>query len=53
MTNKKFKKMVQSSLENTTWRLMSGGISYRLASLSGRIRIYEDQKDLVKLVKEV
>jgi hypothetical protein len=51
-SKQKLKKLIQSSLESTTWRLMSDGISYRLELLSGRIRVYEDEKDLVKLIKK-
>jgi hypothetical protein len=31
--------------------VMSDGVSYRLGMLSGRIRIYEDQDDLAKLIE--
>lgn len=51
-SEKKLKKIIQEILENTNWRLMSDGISYRLGVLSGRVRIYEDEKDLVKLVEK-
>jgi len=44
-------KLVQSTLVNTNWRLMSEGIGYRLGILSGRLRGYELEKDLVILVK--
>ena len=48
----KLKKLLQKHLEDTNWRLMSDGISYRLGMLSGRIRIYEDQDDLAKLIEK-
>jgi|GEM_PF-2680458 hypothetical protein len=38
-------------LEKTSWRLMSDGVTYRLGMMSGRIRIYEDQDDLAKLIE--
>jgi hypothetical protein len=46
------KKLLKTSLESTNWRLMSDGISYRLGLLSGRIRAYENDKDLVKLIEK-
>jgi hypothetical protein len=46
------KKLIKTVLENTNWRLMSEGISYRLGLLSGRIRAYENEKDLVKLIEK-
>jgi hypothetical protein len=48
----KLKKLLQKHLEKTNWRLMSDGVSYRLGILSGRIRIYEDQDDLAKLIEK-
>jgi len=48
----KLKKLLQKHLEETNWRLMSGGVSYRLGMMSGRIRIYEDQDDLAKLIEK-
>jgi hypothetical protein len=46
------KKHIRTALENTNWRLMSEGISYRLGLLSGCIRAYENEKDLVKLIEK-
>ena len=46
------KKLLKTSLESTNWRLMSDGISYRLGLLTGRIRAYENDKDLVKLIEK-
>lgn len=46
------KKLIKTSLENTNWSLMSDGISYRLGLLTGRIRAYENEKDLVKLIEK-
>jgi len=48
----KLKKLLQKHLEETNWRLMSDGVSYRLGMMSGRIRIYEDQDDLAKLIEK-
>lgn len=44
------KKLIKKLLEDTTWRLMSDGISYRLGILSGRLKAYESEEDLVKIV---
>ncbi len=43
-------KLIQKTLEDTTWRLMSDGVSYRLGILTGRLRAYEKDEDLVRLV---
>lgn len=45
------KKIIKKKLEDTNWRLMSDGINYRLGFLSGRLRGYEREEDLIKLVK--
>lgn len=45
------KKLIQTALEDTTWRLMkTDGISYRMGYLSGRIKAFENEEDLKKLV---
>lgn len=44
------KKVINNSLEGTNWRLMTSGIEYRLGYLSGKLRAYESEKDLLKLV---
>lgn len=44
------KKLVGTTLKGTNWRLMTDGISYRLGYLSGRLRAYEHEEDLVKLM---
>ena len=45
------KKILKLTLSNTNWRLMSEGIYYKLGILSGRLRGYENEEDLLKLVK--
>ena len=45
------KKLVEKILKDTSWRLMSDGISYRLGYLNGRLRAYEREEDLIELVK--
>jgi hypothetical protein len=44
------KKLVDKTLKDTNWRLMSDGISYRLGYLTGRVLAYEKEEDLLKLV---
>ncbi len=47
------KKATKEALMNTNWRLMSDGISYRLGMLTGRLRAYEREEDLLKLSREI
>jgi predicted RNA-binding Zn-ribbon protein involved in translation (DUF1610 family) len=47
---KTLEKLVKKALANTNWRLTSDGIHYRLGYLNGRIRAYEREEDLKKLV---
>lgn len=44
------KKLIKKTLEDTTWRLMSDGVNYRLGILTGRLKAYEREEDLMKLV---
>ena len=46
------KKLIKKALEDTNWRLMSDGVSYRIGILTGRLRAYEREEDLLKLVKQ-
>lgn len=49
-SRKTLKRLVDTALKDTNWRLMSDGISYRLGYLNGRVRAYENEEDLKKLV---
>ncbi len=49
-SRKTLKKLVDTALKDTNWRLMSDGISYRLGYLNGRVRAYEREEDLKELV---
>lgn len=49
-SRKTLKKLVDEALEETNWRLMSDGISYRLGYLNGRLRAYEREDDIKNLV---
>ncbi len=49
-SRKTLKKLVDSALNDTNWRLMSDGISYRLGYLNGRVKAYEGEEALKELV---
>jgi hypothetical protein len=51
-SRKTLKKLVDKTLIDTNWRLASDGIAYRLGYLNGRLRAFEREEDLVKLVKK-
>lgn len=44
-------RIIKKALADTNWRLMSDGISYRLGVLTGRLRAYERENDLLALVR--
>ncbi len=48
----KLQRIIKKTLSNSNWRLMSEGISYRLGYLSGRLKGYEREDDLVQLIKQ-
>lgn len=50
-SRQELKKVINEALKNTNWRLSSDGIQYRIGFLTGRLRVYETEEDLVKLVK--
>jgi len=52
-SQKLLKKLINVALQDTNWRLMSDGINYRLGILSGRLKAYEKEEDLVKLVGRI
>lgn len=43
------KKLIKDTLQDTNWRLMSDGIHYRLGYLSGTLKAYEREEDLLEL----
>lgn len=49
-SEKTLRKMINKTLEDTSWRLMTDGIHYRLGYLNGRLRAYEREEDLKALV---
>ncbi len=46
------RKLIKTTLEKTNWRLMSEGINYRLGYLSGKLKGYENEEDLIKIFKK-
>jgi len=46
------KSLLKQTLKDTNWRLMSEGIYYKLGILIGRLRGYENNEDLLELVKK-
>lgn len=44
------RKLIIKKLANTNWRLMSDGVDYRLGILSGRLRAYEKEEELLKII---
>lgn len=51
-SRKHLRTIVDQALLNTNWRLMRGGVSYRLGYLNGRLRAYEHEEDLIELVSK-
>lgn len=45
-------RLIKKSLADTNWRLMTDGIFYRMGILTGRLRAYEKEEDLLRLVKK-
>lgn len=51
-SKKTLERLIKTALADTNWRLMSDGVSYRLGMLEGRLRAYEREEDLLKLVEK-
>lgn len=47
----KLQRLLRKVLEGTNWRLMSEGIHYRLGYLSCRLKGYEQEADLIEIVR--
>lgn len=45
----KLQKLLKKALEDTNWRLMSEGTSYRMGYVYGRLKGYEREEDLAEL----
>jgi len=51
-SKKGLQKLINKALVDTNWRLMSDGVDYRLGYLNGRLRAYEKEEELKKLVEQ-
>lgn len=51
-SRKTLKKAVTTGLADTNWRLMSEGVDYRLGYLTGRLRAYEREEEIVSLISK-
>lgn len=51
-SRKHLKKLIEKSLMDTNWRLMSDGIHYRIGILTGRLKAYEREEDLISIVEK-
>ena len=43
-------RLLRTTLKSTSWRLMNDSVVYRLGILSGKLKGYEREEDLVRLV---
>jgi|GEM_PF-1794191 len=50
---KALKKIIDTQLFHTNWRLMSTSISYNLGFLSGQLKGYSLEEDILKIAKEI
>ncbi len=49
-SRKGLKQAISKALVDTNWRLTTDGISYRLGYLTGKIRVYEKDEEIVQLI---
>jgi hypothetical protein len=47
----KLQRLIKKTLEGTNWRLMSGGMCYKLGYLWGRLKGHDQEDDLVQMIK--
>ncbi len=50
---KTFKKTIETTLLTTNWRLMSAGITYTLGFISGQLKGYSSEEDIIKIGQEI
>jgi hypothetical protein len=50
---RELKKCISKIVFPTNWRLMSTAINYRLGLLSGKLKAYEDEEELIKIGQEI
>jgi len=46
------KKFLTKTLKPTNWRLMSDGLRYRMGILTGRLKAYEGDEDLMRIINK-
>lgn len=46
-------RLLRKTLEGTNWSLMGDGASYRLGFITGRLKGFESEEDILKLVKDI
>lgn len=44
------KSLLKKLLKGTNWRLMSEGVTYKVGMLEGRLRVYDTEQEMIKLV---
>lgn len=49
-SKKELRRVIKEALSDTNWRLVSDEVSYRLGYLTGRLRAYEGEEELKKLI---
>ncbi len=50
VSTRDLEKLIKKSLQGTNWKLMSDGTHYRLGLLTGRLRGFERENDMLELV---
>lgn len=50
---KLLKKTIEKTLYATNWRLMSTDVTYNLGFLTGKLKGYSSEEDLIKIAKEI
>lgn len=43
-------RLLKKTLEDTNWRFMTDGVNYRLGFLTGRLKGFESEEDIIKIV---
>ncbi len=51
-SERKLQRLIKKAVSGSNWRLMTEGVSYRLGCLSGRLKGYEREEDLVQIIKQ-
>lgn len=46
------RRLIKKTLEKTNWRLTSEGVDYRLGYLRGKLKGYEEESDIIELIRK-